>query len=566
MKYKYYEDRPERLTAEFLSDEYARLEERVEEAEKSDTPELWMRLFRDWEALRGYRSGEGSRVNYAFAREMSNPVLEKEQRYHRTEITRVSSEKFSRLVRAFLDSRHRRAFAERYGEYFILAQEYSLISNNPVNTDLRVRAAELAIDYSKTVASGEVTVNGESMTLNMASGFFIADDAELRREAYEAVRKWYTEHHDEFSAIFDEQVKLRNQMGLNLGHENFVPLAYIDMGRTDYGPQEAALFRENVRRYVVPLQAKIMQRQARELGQEILRPWDANYDPELTLPRGIVPVDTQLDSAGRLFNALSPKLAGYFSRMRSENLIDLENRLGKRSGAFCTYFADEGRPAIFCNSIGDSGDVRTLIHEMGHAFQKWESSWVEVLDLIFPTADTAEIHSTGLEYLSLPYITEFFSEEHAAKFRSMLWKAKVAMICRTAACDEFQHWVYENPNATPQERDDAWGRIAEVYLPGIDYSGIEQHRSTGWATVQHFFQTPFYTIDYAIAATAAVQLTLIDDEDHERAMAIYLELCRLGGTRSLLNVLKDTGLRSPFDPDLLRDLMAHAARKLEIGD
>lgn len=566
MKYKYYEDRPERLTVEFLRDEYTRLEERIAEAENSDTPDLWLQLFMDWNALKGYKSGEGSRINYAFAREMNNPALESEHRYYRIELAPVTNEKSSRLLRALLESRYRGVFAERYGEYFILALEYSLISSNPVNTDLRVQTGELATRYSKTVASGEVTVGGKSLTLSMASGLLISEDAELRREAYEAVRKWYMDHRDEFAAIFDEQVKLRNQMGLNLGYKNFVPLAYTDMGRTDYGPDEAALFRENVRRYVVPLHKKLMEHQARQLGQETLRPWDMNYDPDLTLPRGIVPVDTQLDSAERLFSALSPKLAGHFNRMRSENLIDLENRRGKRSGAFCTYFADEGRPAILCNSIGDSGDVRTLIHEMGHAFQKWESSWIEALDMMWPTSDVAEIHSTGLEYLSLPYITEFFSEEHAAKFRRLLWKAKVVMICLTVSGDEFQHWIYENPDATPQERDDAWGRIVEIYQPGIDHSGMEHYRSTSWYGIQHFFQAPFYTIDYAIAATAAMQLTLIDAEDHDRAMAMYLELCHLGGTRSLLDIFKITGLRSPFEADLLRDLMTHAAEKLGIND
>ncbi len=566
MTYKYFTERPDRLTAEFLQSECARLEERIAEAEASESSELWLRLYEDWNALKGYGMGEGSRISYAFARWMDDPTLEDAHRYYRTRLSPIMHEMSSRLVTALLHGRHRDAFLLRYGEFFITSLELSLASLAPVNSQLRVRIGELATDYSKVVASGEIIVRGESFTLGMAGSLLSSEDRELRREVYQAIREWYLERRDLFAGIFDEQVRLRDRMGHNLGYESFTPLAYIDMGRTDYGPEEARRFRESVRRYVVPLQRRLLERQREQLGTETLQPWDVGYDPILTLPRGVVPVESQLQRAGRLFSTLSPELAEHFHRMCSEELIDLENRKGKRSGAFCTYFPDEGRPAILCNSTGDSGDVRTLIHEMGHAFQKWESSWIDVLDMQWPTADVAEIHSTGLEYLSLPYITEFFSKEHAEKFRRSLWKGKVALICLTAVGDEFQHWIYEHPDASPDERDAMWSQIVDLYQPGIDYNGVEGYKALGWYLIAHFFQAPFYTIDYAIAATAAMQLALIDAVDHERAMAIYLELCRTGGTRSLLDVLATTGLRSPFEPELMRDLMVYAGRELGIAE
>ncbi len=564
--YKHYTDRPDRLTAEFLRDEYAVLKKKIAEAEGADSPDAWLELYGEWNALKSYITGEGSRINYAFARTMTDSGLEEAHSYYRTQLSPIIREMSSMFATALLKSRHREAFRSRYGDYFIQSMEHSLASLAPVNSELRVRIGELATRYSKIVASGEVTVQGETLTLGMAGSLLSSENGEMRLEAYTALRQWYLDRRDEFAGIFGDLVKMRHQMGLNLGFDSFTPLAYLDMGRSDYGPEEARLFRESVRRYVVPLQKKLLQQQAEQLGTGTLRPWDAGYDPALTLPRGVVPVEMQLDQAGHLFDALSPRLAGYFERMRNEGLIDLENRKGKRSGAFCTYFPDEGRPAILCNSIGDSGDVRTLVHEMGHAFQKWESADIEVLDMQWPTADVAEIHSTGLEYLSLPYITEFFNPEQADKFRHSLWKGKVALICLTAVGDEFQHWIYENPDATAVEREAMWGHLTDLYQPGIDYSGMEHYRNSGWYSIAHFFQSPFYTIDYAIATTAAMQLALIDVEDHERAMEIYLELCRIGGTKSLLDVFSSTGLRSPFEPELMRDLMARAASELGIGE
>ena len=296
----------------------------------------------------------------------------------------------------------------------------------------------------------------------------------------------------------------------------------------------------------------------------MLKPWDSCYSPSLNLPRGIAPVEKQVESAQRVFDKLSPVLAAHFRRMREEDLIDLENRKGKRSGAYCTSFSDEGRVAILCNSTGDEDDVRTLMHEMGHAFQGWESQPIEAVDLQWPTSDACEIHSMGMEYLSMKHMDEFFSEEEASKFRRNRWRQAVSLLCYVSIIDEFQHWIYENPNATPEERDEAFNRISETYQPGLDYSDNPEYQALRWYAQGHLFWMPFYYIDYAIAETGAMQLALIDSEDPKKALDTYLELCRIGGQKSVLDIFRSTGLRSPFDPDVMKDLMEHAEAELRI--
>ncbi|MBL4850512.1 MAG: hypothetical protein JKY65_33765 [Planctomycetes bacterium] len=284
----------------------------------------------------------------------------------------------------------------------------------------------------------------------------------------------------------------------------------------------------------------------------------------MTLPTGAAaPIDEQLDKAGRVFERLSPKLAKHFHTMRREGLIDLENRKGKRAGAFCTSFSDEGKVAIFCNSIGDEGDVKTLMHEMGHAFQGWESQWIEAVELRWPTSDGAEVHSMGMEFLSLPHLGEFFPPEQLARFRRSRWRRAIELLCYVCVVDAFQHWVYENPKAGFDERDQAWIRFQDTYMPGIDWSGdAEPFRALRWYAQLHVFRYPFYYIDYAIAETGAMQLGMLDARDHERCLETYLELCRLGGTGSVLELFSQAGLRSPFEPGLMADLMNHASGAL----
>jgi M3 family oligoendopeptidase len=566
MNYKHYPNRPEHLTAEYLREEYRKLVDRIDAAESSDSPEGWLSLYADWNALKSYVGGEGSRISYALTKDMNNAEVEEADRYFRESIVPISDEGSSKLVNALLGSRHKAMLAERYGGHLIRTLETTVEPLAPVNSELRVKASDLVNRYDKLVASGEVDVNGEKVTLAVARNLQSSEDLETRRQAFINYRQWFVDHRAELGGIYDELVKLRDQMGRNLGHANFIPLGYAGMGRTDYGPKEAASFRENVRRYAVPLQQKLYERQAAQLDSDTLKPWDSAYDPSLTLPGGVAPLDSQLDRAQRVFDALSPALAAHFTRMRNEGLIDLENRKGKQAGAYCTSFPDEGRVAIFCNSTGDQEDVGTLMHEMGHAFQGWESQAIEAVDLQWPTSDACEIHSMGMEYLSMRHMNEFFSEENAEKFRRNRWKDAVELVCYICIVDEFQHWVYENPNATLGERDEAWDRIWDIYKKGIDFGGMEQYKHARWYAQGHLFHMPFYYIDYAIAETGAMQLALIDAEDHERALDIYMNLCRIGGTMSVLNIFSNAGLRSPFDPEVMRDLMAHAASELGIGD
>ncbi len=566
MKYKHYSERPEEMTAEFVAEEYGRLTDRIEAAESAESPDAWLALFADWNALKSYVSGEGSRRSYELSRDMSNPEREAADKEYRDLIVPVSDDANSRLVAALLGSRHRDAIADRYGRHLIRSLETAVEPLAPVNRDLRVEASDLINQYDKIVAAGEVEVDGRTVTLAVARSMQSSERPEIRRQAFIAYRQWFLDHRAELADIFDRIVALRHRMAVNLGHDNFVPLGYLAMGRTDYGPEQVDAFREGVRRYAVPLQTALMERQAEALGTATLKPWDADYDPALSLPSGVAPVEGQLERAQQVFNQLSPVLGGHFQRMRDEGLIDLENRRGKRAGAFCTSFPDEGRVAIFCNSTGDQKDVGTLMHEMGHAFQGWESQPIEAVDLQWPTSDACEVHSMGMEYLSMRHMDEFFSEEDAEKFRRGRWKDAIELVCYICVVDEFQHWIYEHPEASPEERDQAWSRIWDVYKPGIDFSGVEQYKYARWYAQGHIYWMPFYYIDYAIAETGAMQLALIDSEDPSKAMQRYLRLCQLGGTRSVLDIFSDVGLRSPFDPHLMRDLMHYAAGQLGIEE
>ncbi|MEZ5988686.1 MAG: M3 family oligoendopeptidase [Planctomycetota bacterium] len=563
MQFLHFPDRPAELDSGFLETAFGRLCSRIDEAEAADGPQPWLALYHDWNELRAYVSGERARRYYRLTKDMNDGAAEASEKQFREEFLPIAENAGSRLIEALVASRHRGAVAEKYGEHLIDVLEVSRQPLDPVNSELRVKAGALVKEYDKLGAGGEVVVRGETKTLAQAGAMTTSEDAALRKEAFLAHRGWFLANRDELARIFDELVRLRDEMGRNLGHDDYVPLGYASMERTDYGPEEAARFRGGVREHAVPLLAEIHAWHARALGKPALEPWDMGYHPELTLPSGVAePIGEQLDKAQAVFSRLSPRLAAHFTRMRQEDLIDLPNRKGKAAGAYCTMMEDEGRVAIFCNSVGDQSDVSTLMHEMGHAFQGWESQWIEATPLRCPTADACEIHSMGMEYLSMPYLGEYFGAADLEKFSRNRYRQSVTLLCYCCLVDEFQHRVYAEPGMSPDRRDEVWNELSDAYLPGIDWGGRGDLEAARWYVQLHIFRYPFYYIDYAIAETGALQLALMDADDHERAMETYLELCHIGGTRSVLGIFEGAGMRSPFDPDLMRDLMGHARRQL----
>lgn len=562
MHYKYYPHRPEKLTQEFVEQEYAKLIQRIEPAEKSDSPDPWLSLYADWNALNAYYAGEYSRTHYAHAQNMADTAKTEEDKYFREVVTPEFEKGNATLLEAFLKSHHKEAIGKKYGHYLIDSLTTCVEPFAPINSELRVKASDLADQYSKLVSSGEVEVGGKKITLARARGLQSHDDPTIRKEAWMNYRKWFLDHHDELARIFDGLVKTRDEMGRRLGHDNFIPLGYLGMRRTDYDPKEVESFRNAVRQYATPLLQKLFTEQARALGTKTLKPWDQAYHPDYSLPNGIAPIENQLENAQHLFDQISPRLGAHFTRMRNEGLIDLENRKGKQAGAFCTSMPDEGRVAIFCNSTGDEGDVGTLVHEMGHAFQAWESQKIEAIDLQWPTSDGAEIHSMGMEFLSLPHLSWFFNPDQVQKYSRHHIYDIVMLMCYICVVDEFQHRVYEFPNASPEHRDRAWNEIWDKYIPGLDFSGIEEYKYARWYAQGHIFESPFYYIDYAIAQTAATQLGMMDQQDHDKALDTYIKLCVLGGQVGILEIFRRAGLRSPFDPATMRDIMEFAAKEL----
>ncbi len=556
MEFKYLANLPAELDKTWTAEAYHALLAQLDGLSESSPAAEWLELVAHWNEVKAVLSGERARTSWGEAVDVRDELAAARAKIFRSEIQSLATEKNALLRRAMLDGPALEQIKERYGAFLIDQWECAEIAANPVNIELDVKDKQLSTDYHALRGKAQIEFHGKARTLTMLEKMLENSDEEIRKGAFEAMMAWYQENRAELDRIYLELVQLRHQAGLDLEFETFTPLGYKKMRRLDYGPAEAAQFRAQVLKHVAPLvrQLRAQQAQAATGGEEI-KPWNRKFLPGLSLPENVAPVDGQLAGVLEIYGRLHPKLAEHFQRMIDQNLIDLENRPGKRGGAFCTSMPDRDEVRIFCNSTGAASDVRTLLHESGHAFQGWESQWIKAVELQHPTLEAAEIHSMGMEFLALPHIEVFFNPEKERKFKRGQIIEFMQFLCYACVVDGFQHKVYANPSMTAEELADTWCELWDQFMVGEDWSGHREELGTYWQHKQHITTRPFYYIDYALALLCALQLWRLSTQDPAEALERYLNLCRLGGTRSFAALVQSAGLEDPFAESTLVNVL-----------
>jgi M3 family oligoendopeptidase len=370
------------------------------------------------------------------------------------------------------------------------------------------------------------------------------------------------EHQERMETIYDDLVKLRHGMAKKMGCENFVSLGYARMNRTDYGPDEVANFRQQVKQFIVPIAQDLAAKQAERIGVDRLRYYDNNFRFPDGNPTPVGEMSDTIAAARKLYDGLSDETGFFFRMLEDRNLMDLEAKDGKATGGYCTYINDYGAPYIFSNFNRTSHDVDVLTHEFGHAFQVYSSRHQKPMEYNWPTYDAAEIHSMSMEFFAYPGVPDFFGDD-AKKYYYGHLEGAIRFLPYGCAVDEFQHLVYENPHWTPADRNAAWKRLEAAYLPHVDYTDHAfLAQGTYWQSQLHLFGMPFYYIDYCLAQICAFQFWLKDEEDHEKAWADYVRLCRAGGSKGFLELVTLAGLENPFLDGVMEKIAAKVAERL----
>ncbi len=469
----------------------------------------------------------------------------------------------SEFYAALTASRFRPQLEKKWGAQLFRLAELQMKTFKPeVLADLQAEN-KLATEYVDLRASARIMFDGAERNLSQMQPFTQSTDRETRRRAVKAVSAFYEANAAGFDRIYDSLVKLRHGIARKLGFENFVGLGYARLRRSDYDAAKVAGYRRQVLETVVPVANRLWKRQAARLGLDSLQFCDEGleYLTGNATPKG----DGAwiLDKGRKMYAAMSPETAEFFEYMNARELMDLETRAGKAGGGYCNFIASESAPFIFSNFNGTSGDVDVLTHEAGHAFQAWRSRRFGTPEYFFPTYEAAEIHSMSMEFLAWPWMKDFFGPDEA-KYKFSHLSAGILFIPYGVTVDEFQHWVYEHPEACPADRKAAWLAIEKKYLPLRDYGDDDFLAGGGfWYRQGHIFEDPFYYIDYTLAQVCAYEFWGRSMADRESAWKDYLHLCGLGGSLPFTALVAEAHLHDPFVDGTIRSTFEPIERWLE---
>lgn len=467
---------------------------------------------------------------------------------------------------AIVNSKYRNELEAKWGKQLFDVAEVTLRTFSPDIIEDLQKENELRTDYSKLLASAKIFFDGEEKNLQGLIPYMESTDRDMRKAANEAKWKFFADNEEEFDRLYDELVKVRAKMAKKLGYKNFVQMGYDRMGRTDYNADMVKVFRDQVRDTIVPIAVKLKQKQQRRLGLESFKYYDQPLDYKSGNAKPHGSPDWIVSCAKNMYSELSPETNEFFNFMLENEMMDLVNKKGKDTGGYCTFIEKYKSPFIFSNFNGTMGDIEVLTHEAGHAFQAYSSRNFEIPEYFFPTSEACEIHSMSMEFLTWPWMNCFFKDQ-TEKFKYSHLKGSVIFIPYGVTVDEFQHWVYDNPEATPAERKQAWLDIEKKYLPYIDYDNNEFLEKGGrWQQQRHIYMSPFYYIDYCLAQICAFQFWKKSMENREQALEDYLRLCRAGGSRSFLGLVETAGLTSPFEEGCLKSFMGVIDNWLENFD
>jgi M3 family oligoendopeptidase len=441
-----------------------------------------------------------------------------------------------------------------FGKHLLMLLRCKSETISPAIIEDLQKENKLIGEYNELKAKAEIEFKCEKYNLVELEKFDIHDDRNLRREAKDVFYQWYASHNEKLDSIFDELVKLRHNMALKLGYKNYIELAYKNRLRLDFNENDATNFHNAIIKHIVPVVVQFKKAQAKRIGLEYLDYFDLAYQFNDGNPTPKGDHEFMSDKTAEICKELSPELSKFFEFMRSNELMDLNAKANKMPGGYCTVLLQHNAPFIFSNNNGTADDVYVLTHELGHAYQQYCSMNYPIREYVFPSAESAEIHSMSLELLLLPWAEKYFKEE-ANKFRYSHLLSTISALAYTACGDHFQHWVYENPFCTPQERNEKWLELEKLYMP-VPYNNSSEYLKGGrrWQRQMHFYEAPFYFIDYGLAQICAHQLWLESKVDMKSAWSKYETLCKIGGSKSFLNLLKGADLKSPFEEETVKEI------------
>lgn len=434
------------------------------------------------------------------------------------------------------------------------------------NIDLEITEDKLVTEYFEITGGLTALWDGEEKTITELQSYLQDPDRHIRKKAKTLISEKFLSVENKLQQILNELIAIRHQKAQNIQLDNYRDYMFKKYERFDYTPDDCYELAESIREYVVPLIDKMFNEKKSELQVDSLRPWDLKATaPNQKVLKPIEDASDLVEKSSRILHKLDPEFSALLSRMHKNNCLDLESRKGKGPGGFCEYLPASQLSFIFMNLNHTHYDVTTFLHEMGHSIHNECMNHLELQKYLEIPSESAELASMTMELFSMEYWDTFYENtEEFIKAKLDFFKDIVKYLPQMLIVDQFQHWMYENPNHTAKERNEKYLELHKTYQSNVvNIEGYENWIATGWLPVLHIFELPFYYIEYAIAQLGALQKYKQYKQNPNQAIENYKKALSLGSSKSLPAIYEAAGIRFDFSGETIKELMLFVEDELE---
>lgn len=425
------------------------------------------------------------------------------------------------------------------------------------NIPLSQQTQLLSQEYGSIIAAMTIEHEGNEYTLPQAAVFLQNQDRTLRKIIFEKISKRRFQDRDKLNKLFDDLLKIRHQMALNAGFNNYRDYMFAEMGRFDYDVTACEQFHEAIKTEVIPLVREIHQKRKQQLKVEQLFPYDLEVDAE-NLP-ALKPFETQeelIKKSVECLEEVDPYFAECISIMDNMSYLDLNSRKGKAPGGYNMTLPEIGVPFIFMNAAGTHRDLETMVHEAGHAVHSFLMRTLPYNFDMDISSEMAELASMSMELMTFDGLDAFYNKADKKRAIETHLEGIITMLPWIALIDKFQHWIYTHPNHSSEERENKWLEMHTALSSDvIDWSPYEAFRKSFWHKQLHIFEVPFYYIEYGIAQLGAIAVWRNYKQNKHKAVEEYKKALELGYTKSIPEMYKTAGIAFNFSKEYVKELM-----------
>ncbi|MCB0538184.1 MAG: M3 family oligoendopeptidase [Bacteroidetes bacterium] len=449
---------------------------------------------------------------------------------------------------------------------FIRAIEADLAIYTEKNIEVEKELNLLTQQFDQITGIWSITYNGKELTFPQASKMLLSTDRKVRQEVYTLMQERKFQDRDKLDELMDKLVAKRHELATNAGFENYRDYAFKAMHRFDYSAKDCMNFHQSVANQIIPIIRKFQLERKNFLGYTELKPWDLKVDPINREP--LKPFENTEDFVNKTvecFNQLDVYFGTAIAEMNEMGRLDLESRKAKAPGGYMMPMPESGVPFIFMNHAAAEGDVRVMVHEGGHAVHGFLAHDIELASMRTTPSEMSELASMGMELLALENWENFYpNQEDLNRAKKNHLEGLLGTLVGVAQGDEFQHWMYTHPTHTASERNAKWEELLDKYSIGvINYEGVEKYLPTSYQRILHFYQVPFYYIEYGFAQLGAIALWKNYKSNPMETIAEYKNALSFGYTKTLPELYEEAGIKFNFSEDYVKELAVFLNKEIE---